>query len=81
MKISILCISVQKHWWEETKQNIYWVFSFSPNPKLEKSSFFKWKIRVFASTFCAHDNVKKYLLQRESNSAKGLRIYWEVSFL
>lgn len=46
MKISILCISMWKCWWEEAKQNISWVFSFSPNPKLEKS-FFNWKMRVF----------------------------------
>lgn len=70
MKISILCISIQKRCWEEAKQNISQVFSFSPNLKLEKSIFifcFQLENRAFASTFCAHANVKKYFLQGESN--------------
>lgn len=31
MKISILCTVIWKRWWGETKQNISWFLSFSPD--------------------------------------------------
>lgn len=52
MKISILCTVIWKRWWGETKQNISWFLSFSPDLPFCFVFFFNWKLRGDASTFC-----------------------------